>query len=121
MQLGSLQSFARLFGKAHPQDAALAEHGQALREILDEDHRHDVERAAGSLGKHAVQGRAVALGHDEAEAPKAAAERNAAPTFCGSVTWSSTSRMPSRVDLVERDRGQGLRFERHTLMHGVGA
>jgi hypothetical protein len=37
-----------------------------LREILDEDHRHDVERAAGSLGKHAVQGRAVALGHDEA-------------------------------------------------------
>jgi hypothetical protein len=27
----------------------------------------------------------------------------------------------SRVNLVQRDRRQGLRFERHTLMHGVGS
>ena len=55
------------------------------------------------------------------EAPKAAAERNTAPTLCGSVTWSSTSSMPSVIDIVERDQRQGPGLEHNALMHGVGA
>src|SRR5262245_23837742 len=48
-----LKRHARLFGKAHAEKAAVAELSQALREILDEDHGHEVERSACRCGDRA--------------------------------------------------------------------
>ena len=47
----SLQRLASLLGKPHAKKAALAELGQGLREILDQDDRDKIERAARRLGQ----------------------------------------------------------------------
>jgi len=65
-QRRSFQRLIRLLGKPHAKYVALAELAQGLREILDKDHRHNVERAARRLGENAVQRRTVPLGHDQA-------------------------------------------------------
>src|SRR5262245_64914015 len=52
-EVSALERHARLFGEAHAEKAAVAERGQALREIRDEDHGHEVERAACGFGKRA--------------------------------------------------------------------
>src|ERR1700752_3239225 len=62
----SLERLSTFLGEAYSEKAALAKLRQALRQILDENDRHEIERAAGGLVQGAVQRRAVAFGHDQA-------------------------------------------------------
>ena len=105
--------------RPNSQRAALARVGQTLRQILDEDDRHEIGRAAAALASAPCRGGLCRSVITRPEAPNAAEERNAAPTFCGSVTWSSTSNKASGVDLVERNRRQRLNLGGNALMHRV--
>ena len=104
----AFQCLARLLGEPHAQHAALAELVQGLREILDEDHRHNVERAARGLGQCAVQRRAVPLGHDQARRAecRGLAERRADILWVGHLIEHEQDAV--RIDIIQRDEGQGL-------------
>ena len=65
-QRDRLQRLIAFLGEPDAQKAKLAELGEGLGEILDEDDRHDVERAAGDLGERAGERRAVPLGQNQA-------------------------------------------------------
>ena len=74
-----------------------------------------------ALAKHAGQGRAVPLGHDEAGGAEGGggAQRGADILRVGHLI--EHEQHAAGVDVVERDRGQRLGFERNALMHRVGA
>ncbi len=108
------------FRETDAQDAAVAELGQRLGEVLDEHDGHEVERAARGLGEHARKRRAVALGQHEAGGAEGGrrAERRADIMRIGHLIEHEQDAVG--IDVVQADRRQGPHLQRHALMHRVG-
>ncbi len=119
---GGFERLVAILRQADAQHAALAELGRALAlRFLTSTMGTRSSAPLAALASTPESGGLCRSVRTRPDAPKAAAERSAAPTLCGSVTWSSTSRMPFVIDIVEADGRERPGFERHALMHGVGA
>jgi hypothetical protein len=114
-----LESLACLLGEPHPQIASLAQLRETLREVLDEDHRHDVERSARGFGEHAGERRAVPLGQDEAACAESRRRAQCGADILRVGDLIEHEQNTVGLHLVEPEWRQWLSLEGNTLMHGV--
>ena len=114
-----LESLVCLFGEPHPQITALAQLREALREILDEDHWHDVERSARGFGEHAGERRAVPLGQDEAACAESRRRAQSGADILRVGDLIEHEQNTVGLHLVESEWRQWLSLEGNTLMHGI--
>jgi hypothetical protein len=116
-----LKGHARLFGEAHAEKAAISKLRQALREILDENHRHEVERPARGLGKRARKRRAVPLGHDETRSAERRGRAQGGADILRIRHLIEHEKEGGGIDVLERERRERFGIEDDALMDRVGA